>query len=57
MVEGVNSYYTALSNNPTIVTISEPGSDYVTGGGYLLNSASKGTLAGTTGLKTNFGLP
>jgi hypothetical protein len=49
------SYYTALSNNPTTITISCPGADYVTGGGYLLNSASRGTIAGTSGLKTNFG--
>ncbi|MEJ7681702.1 MAG: hypothetical protein WKG06_28420 [Segetibacter sp.] len=51
----VNNYYTGVNSMPETVTIARLGSDYVTGGGFLLNSSSKGTLAGTSGAKTNFG--
>ncbi len=54
-VYAVNNYYTGVNSMPETVTIARPGSDYVTGGGFLLNSSSKGTLAGTSGAKTNFG--
>jgi hypothetical protein len=50
----VEGYYTDATDG-TPVTISLPGANFVTGGGYLLNTASQGTIAGTAGAKTNFG--
>jgi hypothetical protein len=52
----VNNYYTGDNSlDPGNVTISVPGSESVTGGGYLIMQNSIGTYAGTTGKKTNFG--
>jgi hypothetical protein len=52
----VSNYYTNVALDPTTVTLSLPGADFVTGGGFLVNTAnSRGTLAGSTGAKTNFG--
>ena len=52
----VDNYYTGgTSDVATTITIARPGSDFVTGGGYLVNANSTGTIAGTAGLKTNFG--
>ena len=45
-------------NNPdedTVVTVSMPLDNFITGGGYLINQNSGGTYAGDSGLKTNFG--
>ncbi|MFC0772235.1 T9SS type A sorting domain-containing protein, partial [Terrimonas alba] len=52
----VNNYYTGDNTlDPGNVTISVPGTESVTGGGYLVMHNSIGTYAGTTGTKTNFG--
>ena len=52
----VDNYYTGNNNGtPGMVTVSVPGSDAVTGGGYLKMTNSIGTYAGTSGTKTNFG--
>jgi hypothetical protein len=39
-----------------VVVVSKPVSNFITGGGYLINQSSGGTYAGDPGLKTNFGL-
>jgi len=53
----VNGYYTRNSAaDDTIVVISKPGSNFITGGGFLVNQNSAGKYAGDAGLKTNFGL-
>jgi hypothetical protein len=52
----VNGYYTR--NDPaddTVVVVSKPGTNFITGGGYLVNQSSAGTYAGDPGVKTNFG--
>ncbi len=52
----VNGYYTQDSTTEdTIVTISKPTSNYIQGGGYVINQNSRGTYAGDPGLKTHFG--
>ncbi|PWA07591.1 hypothetical protein DB891_14670 [Flavobacterium laiguense] len=52
----VNNYYKGDNClDPGSVTISVPGSESVTGGGFLKMQNSIGTYAGTTGTKTNFG--
>ncbi|WP_205510691.1 MBG domain-containing protein [Longitalea arenae] len=51
-----DNYYTGgTSDVATTITIARPGADFVTGGGYLRNTSCNGVIAGTTGLKTNFG--
>ncbi len=40
----------------TVVTVSQPTSDFVTGSGFLVNHGSAGLYAGDDGLHTNFGL-
>ncbi len=53
----VNGYY--LRDNvadDTVVVVSKPGTNFLTGGGYLVNQSSAGTYVGDAGLKTNFGL-
>ncbi|MDH5641700.1 MAG: PKD domain-containing protein, partial [Nitrospira sp.] len=52
----VNGFYgrnNALDN--TVVTVSKPLQNFITGGGYLLNQSSAGLYAGDMGEKTNFG--
>jgi PKD repeat protein len=52
----VDRYYTrdsAVDN--TLITVSKPIENSVTGGGCLVNEYSAGVFAGETGLKTNFG--
>ncbi|MDH5668189.1 MAG: putative Ig domain-containing protein [Nitrospira sp.] len=39
----------------TVVTVSKPLQNFITGGGYLLNQSSAGLYAGDQGEKTNFG--
>jgi hypothetical protein len=39
----------------TVITVSKPLRDFITGGGYLINESSAGVYAGDPGLKTNFG--
>ncbi len=53
----VNSYYTRnASADNSVLTVSKPiGTNFITGGGYLVNALSNGQYAGVTGLKTNFG--
>ena len=53
----VNNYYTrdATADN-TVVTVSKPlGTNFITGGGYLVLSNSAGQKAGDDGTKNNFG--
>ena len=53
----INGYYTRdSSEDDTIVVVSKPGSDFVTGGGFLINQSSAGVYAGDPDAKTNFGL-
>ena len=45
-------------NNPddnAVVTVSKPQSNFITGGGYILNQNSAGLYPGERGKKTNFG--
>jgi hypothetical protein len=52
----VNGFYTRnASADNTVVTVSLPQDDFLTGGGYLVNQSSAGTYAGDGGEKTNFG--
>jgi hypothetical protein len=52
----VDNYYTGgTSDVATTITVARPGADFVTGGGYLRNTSCAGAIAGTLGLKTNFG--
>ena len=51
-----NYYYRVSPLDYDVVTVAKPLTGFVTGGGYLVNQASAGTYAGTTGAKTNFGL-
>jgi len=51
----VNGYYTATPDT-VVVTVSKPiGTNFITGGGYVVLSNSAGQLAGDAGTKTNFG--
>ncbi len=53
-VEGRYIRYEGTDN--TVVTVSKPiGTNFITGGGYLINQASAGQKAGGAGAKTNFG--
>src|SRR5205807_1769880 len=53
----VTGYYTRNSQtDDTVVTVKKPTAGSIGGGGFLVNSASYGTYAGTAGLRTNFGL-
>ncbi|MGE5520292.1 MAG: Ig-like domain repeat protein, partial [Candidatus Dadabacteria bacterium] len=52
----VGGYYQRNSpEDETVVTISKPLPDFVTGGGYLLLQSSTGYKAGDVGSKNNFG--
>jgi len=53
----VNGRYTdtASVNANTVVTVSKVVAGMITGGGYLVNSASAGQKLGASGEKTNFG--
>lgn len=51
-----NNYYEGNDrNNLNIVTLALPGSEFVTGGGNLIQINSGGQYAGTAGLRMNFG--
>ncbi|WP_407521112.1 HYR domain-containing protein [Lacibacter sp. MH-610] len=52
----VDGYYTQYPPENGIVTVYKPLSDFVTGGGHIIPTASAGTYASTPGLKMNFGL-
>jgi hypothetical protein len=52
----VDGYYTRDSAaDNTVITVSKPIQNSITGGGYLINESSAGIFAGDSGLKTNFG--
>jgi len=53
----VNNYYTRNSSEDnTVVTVSKPLGEFITGGGFIVNLASSaGMLASEPGLKTNYG--
>jgi hypothetical protein len=52
----VDGFYTRDSSvDDTVVTVSMPVQNSITGGGYLINESSEGMFAGDTDLKTNFG--
>jgi hypothetical protein len=51
----VDNYYTGGASDVAPIQIARPGADFVTGGGYLRNTACAGAIAGTLNLKTNFG--
>lgn len=53
----VNNYYTRdASADNAVVTVSKPlGTNFITGGGYLVLSNSEGQKAGDDGTKNNFG--
>ncbi len=53
----VNNYYTRNSTaDDTVVTVSKPlGTNFITGGGYLVMTDSNGEYAGLDGTKSNFG--
>ena len=53
----INNYYTRDSSaDDMVVTVSKPlGTNFITGGGYLVMTASAGTYFGDPGTKNNFG--
>lgn len=52
----VEGFYTRDSSyDDTIVTVTRPNGDFITGGGYLINESSFGTYPGGDDLQTNFG--
>src|SRR5207249_5641112 len=52
----VNNYYTRnASDDDTVVTVSKPLSNFITGGGCLMLSSSSGLKAGAAGSRNNFG--
>jgi PKD repeat protein len=53
IVDGYYSRDSAFDN--TLITVSKPIENSVTGGGYIVNEYSAGVFAGDTELKTNFG--
>jgi len=51
-----DNYYTRDNSfDDTVLMVSKLGTGMVTGGGYIVNQASAGPLAGTVGARTNFG--
>lgn len=50
----VDGFYSCPAEQ-TVITVSKPLRDFITGGGYLINESSAGIYAGDPGLKTNFG--
>src|SRR5262249_40325443 len=53
---GLGKYARDDSREDTVVDVIQPQAGSIGGGGFLVNSASKGTYAGDPGLNTNFGL-
>jgi hypothetical protein len=52
----VGNYYARNdSSENTVVTVTQPGNDFITGGGYLVLANSAGLKAGDAGTKNNFG--
>lgn len=53
----VDGYYTRNSPaDDSVVVVSKPVSNFITGGGYFINESSGGAYAGDPDAKTNFGL-
>tara|TARA_R110000868_G_scaffold11389_3_gene55910 strand:- start:73247 stop:76888 length:3642 start_codon:yes stop_codon:yes gene_type:complete len=51
-----NGYYIRNnSDDNTVITVSKPLNDFITGGGYMILKNSNGQLAGDAGRKNNFG--
>jgi hypothetical protein len=50
-----NYYYRNDSSENTVITVSKPGKDFISGGGYLLMTSSAGLYPGEPGTKNNFG--
>jgi hypothetical protein len=50
----VDGYYTG--SDVTVITVSQPLTSFVTGGGYIINTSSSGQYGSTPGARTNFGL-
>ena len=57
VVPDTNSYYSASSgDNDFSISVNLPSqTNFITGGGYVVNNASAGSYAGNAGLNTNFG--
>jgi hypothetical protein len=58
IVKGDNGkiyYGRNVSDDNTVVTVSKPLSNFITGGGYIVLSKSTGLKAGDIGTRTNFG--
>jgi len=53
IIDGFYGRDSALDN--TVVTVSKPLQNFITGGGYLINQSSAGLYAGDVGERTNFG--
>ena len=52
----VDGYYMADSaDDDTVITVSKPLDNFITGGGFLINQESAGQYAGDPGLRTNYG--
>ena len=51
----VTNYYTGITAEPDVVTITIPGTANVSGGGFLLLQTAAGQYAGDVGSKCNFG--
>ena len=52
----VDAFYTYTDiSDITLVTVSKPLDNSITGGGYIINQSTAGDYAGDPGLKTNFG--
>ncbi len=47
--------YADSANDITLITVSKPQDNAVTGGGYIINESSAGVYAGDDGLRTNYG--
>ena len=50
-----NYYIRDDSGDDTVLTVSKPLTGFITGGGFIVNQATAGQYAGTTGAKSNFG--
>jgi hypothetical protein len=52
----VNNYYTRNNSFDNFeINVYKPGTGFLGGGGYIVNSSSSGLYAGTAGARTNFG--
>lgn len=52
----VSNYYTRNDSfDDVIVNLYKPGTGFIGGGGYLINTASAGAYGGTDGVRSNFG--